>query len=251
MLGERLYAQVDETSEDRAEQGRNAADETADEKAQENQTDEGKNSTGQDMETAGNAENSNQQASETLVVLDAGHGGFDPGKIGINGALEKDINLIISQKVKKYLEDQGIRVIMTRENGGELADSKVEDLKARVTSINENSPAIAVSIHQNSYSEESIHGAQVFYYTHSKAGEQAAKMLQEAMLEVDPENHRQAKANDTYYLLKKTKETTVIVECGFLSNQKEADLLVTDEYQEKMAAAIAKGIQEYLLQPAS
>ncbi len=193
-----------------------------------------------------NQENGNKKAEGALVVLDAGHGGFDPGKIGINGALEKDVNLIVTQKVKKYLEDMGARVIMTRENGGELADSKVEDLKARVTSINENAPSIAVSIHQNSYSQESIHGAQVFYYTHSKTGEQAAKILQEAMLEVDPDNTRQAKANDTYYLLKKTKETTVIVECGFLSNQREADLLISDEYQEKMAAAIAKGIQEYL-----
>ena len=84
-----------------------------------------------------NQENGNKKAEGALVVLDAGHGGFDPGKIGINGALEKDVNLIVTQKVKKYLEDMGARVIMTRENGGELADSKVEDLKARVTSINE------------------------------------------------------------------------------------------------------------------
>lgn len=204
MLGERLYAKNDESTE-----------------------------------TAGNAENA-------LVVLDAGHGGFDPGKIGINGALEKDVNLAVSQKVKKHLEEQGIQVIMTRENGGALSDSKVEDLKARVSLINEKSPAIAVSIHQNSYSQENVHGAQVFYYTHSKGGEEAAKILQTAMLEVDPENKRQAKANDTYYLLKKTKETTVIVECGFLSNQNEADLLVTEEYQDKIAASVAKGIQDYL-----
>lgn len=180
------------------------------------------------------------------MILDAGHGGFDPGKIGINGALEKDVNLVLSQKIKKHLEDMGYRVLMTRENEDALAGSKVEDLKTRVTLINENNPAIAVSIHQNSYSQENVHGAQVFYYTHSKGGEQAAKILQEAMLEVEPENHRQAKANDTYYLLKKTKGTTVIVECGFLSNQEEANLLVTEDYQEKMAAAVAKGIQEYV-----
>ena len=181
-----------------------------------------------------------------LVILDPGHGGFDPGKIGINGALEKDINLVLSQKIKKRLEEMGLRVIMTRETEDALADSKVEDLKTRVTMINEKEPSIAVSIHQNSYSQESIHGAQVFYFTHSKSGEQAAKVLQDAMLEADPNNTRQAKANDTYYLLKKTKGTTVIVECGFLSNQGEASLLVTDDYQEKMAASVAKGIQEYL-----
>lgn len=220
MLGERLYAQVDKNTEAEIE---------------ENSEEESEIGT----ETVGSIE-------APLVVLDAGHGGFDPGKIGINGALEKDVNLAISQKVKKYLEEQGFQVIMTRENGGALSDSKVEDLKARVALINEKAPSIAVSIHQNSYSQESIHGAQVFYYTHSKGGEEAAKILQEAMLEADPENKRQPKENDTYYLLKKTKETTVIVECGFLSNQKEADLLVTEEYQEKIASAVAKGVQEYL-----
>lgn len=147
--------------------------------------------------------------------MDSGHGGFDPGKIGINGALEKDINLIISKKIEKYLKKQDYTVIMTRENDGGLADSKVEDLKARVSLINDKKPVIAVSIHQNSYSQESIHGAQVFYYTHSKSGEKAAKILQEAMLDVDSDNKRQAKENDTYYLLKKTKIPTVIVECGF------------------------------------
>lgn len=106
---------------------------------------------------------------------------------------------------------------------------------------------IAVSIHQNSYSEESIHGAQVFYYTHSKSGEKSAKILQESMREVDSDNKRQAKENDTYYLLKKTQVPTVIVECGFLSNQKEADLLITEEYQDKMADAVVKGINEYIL----
>lgn len=256
MLGERLYAQADKDTEVEKEE-KSGGGSAAGMESPDNPEGESEAST----ETVGNAEaggeqpensggegteNSNKQAKAALVILDAGHGGFDPGKIGINGALEKDVNLAISQKVKKYLEEQGFRVIMTRENGGALSDSKVEDLKARVALINEESPSIAVSIHQNSYSQESIHGAQVFYYTHSKGGEEAAKILQEAMLEVDPENNRQAKANDTYYLLKKTKETTVIVECGFLSNQKEADLLVTEEYQEKIASSVANGIRKYL-----
>lgn len=293
MLGERLYARVDENSEDKTgesesvgkpdtdteggsesgavQEGAAAAGEgkegisepgtAPDGTVNPGETPDGtpgaqtaensgisENETGA-AETAGNAEKSGkgtQKAEGALVILDAGHGGFDPGKIGINGALEKDVNLVLSQKIKKHLEDMGYRVLMTRENEDALAGSKVEDLKTRVTLINENNPAIAVSIHQNSYSQENVHGAQVFYYTHSKGGEQAAKILQEAMLEVEPENHRQAKANDTYYLLKKTKGTTVIVECGFLSNQEEANLLVTEDYQEKMAAAVAKGIQEYV-----
>lgn len=265
MLGERLYAQVEKgaVSEEQTEEEQTADNLAAEEQRPGDEADgEGKGTDEEaNVETAGSVkagsnlpgtgkekdtESGDKKQEGPLVILDAGHGGFDPGKIGINGALEKDINLVISQKIKKKLEEQGIRAVMTRENENAVADSKVEDLKARVAMINESNPSIAVSIHQNSYSQESIHGAQVFYFTHSKGGEQAAKILQEAMFEVDPDNTRQAKANDTYYLLKKTKGTTVIVECGFLSNQNEANLLVTEEYQDKMAEAVVKGIQKYL-----
>jgi N-acetylmuramoyl-L-alanine amidase len=181
-----------------------------------------------------------------VVVIDAGHGGFDPGKIGINQALEKDINLQIAKKVQAQLEEQGITVIMTREDENELASSKTEDMKERVRIINENNPDLAVSIHQNSYTSESIHGAQVFYYKHSSEGEKIAKIMQNALLSVDSENKRQAKDNDTYYMLKKTEKPVVIVECGFLSNQAEADLLITDTYQESLATAITDGIMTYL-----
>nr|WP_302144080.1 N-acetylmuramoyl-L-alanine amidase [uncultured Schaedlerella sp.] len=263
MLGERLYAQVEKgtVSEEQTEEEQTADNSAAEEQRPGNEADGEGTDEEANVETAGsvkagsnlpgrgkdkNTESGDKKQEGPLVILDAGHGGFDPGKIGINGALEKDINLVISQKIKKKLEEQGIRAVMTRENENAVADSKVEDLKARVAMINESNPSIAVSIHQNSYSQESIHGSQVFYFTHSKGGEQAAKILQEAMFEVDPDNTRQAKANDTYYLLKKTKGTTVIVECGFLSNQNEANLLVTEEYQDKMAEAVVKGIQKYL-----
>lgn len=181
-----------------------------------------------------------------VVVVDAGHGGWDPGKVGINKALEKDLNLQVAKKVKANLEKQGFAVIMTREDENELADTKAEDLKKRVSIINEAKPAMAVSIHQNSYPEESIHGAQVFYYTHSKSGENAAKVMQEALLSVDPENKRQAKANDTYYMLKKTEVPVIIIECGFLSNSQEADKLVDDKYQQTVADAICEGIKKNL-----
>lgn len=181
-----------------------------------------------------------------VVIVDAGHGGWDPGKVGINQALEKDVNLQIAKKVKVKLEKQGFAVIMTREDEKELADTKAEDLKKRVSVINETKPALAVSIHQNSYPEESIHGAQVFYYTHSKSGENAAKVMQEALLAVDAENKRQAKANDTYYLLKKTEVPVIIIECGFLSNSQEAEKLISDEYQETIADAVCVGINKTL-----
>lgn len=184
------------------------------------------------------------KANEKVVVIDSGHGGNDPGKIGINSALEKDINLQIAQKIQKLLEEQGVKVVMTREDESSLRESKTEDLKARVELINQTKPSLVVSIHQNSYSDESIHGAQVFYYTHSKEGENAAKVLQEALRQIEPENHRQAKANDTYYLLKKTEVPMVIVECGFLSNRKEAEQLCSEEYQIQVAQAVVDGILE-------
>lgn len=191
------------------------------------------------------------EAKKDVVILDAGHGGSDPGKVGVNEAKEKDINLAIALKVKALLEKQKIEVIMTREDDTMLAkasatNKKIEDMKARVEMINKNAPSIVVSIHQNSYQQESIKGAQVFYYTHSDGGKEAAEQMQKALLACDPDNTRQAKANDTYYLLKRTEVPTIIVECGFLSNWKEAKLLVTDEYQDKMAQAICDGIQSCL-----
>lgn len=185
------------------------------------------------------------------VVLDAGHGSSDSGKVGINGVLEKDINLSISKKTKKYLEKKGICVIMTRNKDESLAEGengnrKVQDMKARVKRINDTKPDLAVSIHQNSYHEESIHGAQVFYYEHSESGEKDARILQEALLAVDPDNTRQVKANTTYYLLKRTEVPILIVECGFLSNQEEAEKLASEDYQKEIAKAIANGIESCL-----
>lgn len=191
------------------------------------------------------------EKKEYTVVLDAGHGSSDSGKVGINGVLEKDIKLSISKKTKKYLEKKGIRVIMTRDKDeslaeGEKGNRKVQDMKARVKRINDTKPDLAVSIHQNSYHEESIHGAQVFYYEHSESGEKDARILQEALLAVDPDNTRQVKANTTYYLLKRTEVPILIVECGFLSNQEEAEKLASEDYQKEIAKAIANGIESCL-----
>ncbi len=186
------------------------------------------------------------------VVIDAGHGGFDPGKVGINGALEKDINLKIAEKLKMFLEANDVRVVMTRETDEGLYDAdssnkKVQDMKRRIELIDQASPALTVSIHQNSYPEEYVHGAQVFYYGGSSEGQQLAELLQTQLVKgVDPENKRQVKANDSYYLLKKTGVPIVIVECGFLSNGAEAEKLCSDIYQEKLAWAIHLGILQYL-----
>ncbi len=186
------------------------------------------------------------------VVIDAGHGGDDPGKVGINGANEKDINLEIAELVKVFLEANDITVVMTRESDDGLYDAdapnkKVQDMKRRIALIDETAPALTVSIHQNSYPEEYVHGAQVFYYSGSTQGKRLAESIQTELVgRVDPENKRQVKANDSYYLLKKTGIPIVIVECGFLSNGAEAEKLCSPGYQERIAWAIHIGILRYL-----
>ena len=186
------------------------------------------------------------------VVVDAGHGGDDPGKIGINGAPEKDINLQIAQKLKKYLEAEDVEVVLTRETEDGLYDAhasnkKVQDMKRRIEKIEETDPVLTVSVHQNSYPEEYVHGAQVFYYEGSVEGQELADKIQKRLIEgADPGNKRQIKANSSYYLLKKTKIPIVIVECGFLSNRTEAEALCSDEYQDRIAWEITLGILQYL-----
>lgn len=182
------------------------------------------------------------EKGKKVVILDAGHGQSDPGKIGVNGKKEKDINLSIAKKVEKKLKKQKIVVQMTRKEDKGLGNTKIEDMKERVKQINRTKPNLAVSIHQNSYTEEAIRGAQVFYFTHSKEGKEAAEVMQEMFRLFDKENKRLCKGNNTYYMLKKTEVPTIIVECGFLSNREEAEKLSTKEYQKKVAQVICDGI---------
>lgn len=195
---------------------------------------------------------SNVTEGQPCVVIDAGHGGADPGKIGVGGSKEKDINLTIAKMVKQYLEANDVKVIMTREEDMALCDEnqsnwKVQDMKKRIKIIEDANPAVAVSIHQNSYTEEYVQGAQVFYYENSKEGEALASVLQQELIDtLDPENTRQIKPNSSYYLLKKTNVPIVIAECGFLSNWEEEQKLNTKEYQERVAWAIHMGIMKYL-----
>ncbi len=191
-------------------------------------------------------------AERPCVIIDAGHGGKDPGKVGVDGSLEKDINLQIARKLQRFLVMADVDVVLTRESDAGLYDEdapnkKVQDMKNRVSIIEEKKPDLTVSIHQNSYHEEYVHGAQVFYYAGSEESKELAGRIQQVMaLDLDPDNTRQAKANDSYYLLKKTSSPIVIVECGFLSNNEEAQKLSSDLYQEKAAWAIHLAILQHL-----
>ena len=187
-----------------------------------------------------------------VVVVDAGHGGTDPGKVGVDGSLEKDINLAVAERLKTYLEQDDVKVIMTRETDTGLyseTDSrkKMADMKKRCEIIEESGADLVVSIHQNSYHQENVSGAQVFYYRKSEKGKRLAEILQKRFdYALGDQNRRKAKPNDSYYLLLHVKCPIVIVECGFLSNWKEAALLKTEEYQDRVAYTLHMGIMEYL-----
>ena len=198
------------------------------------------------------AEQGTQKAAGPLILVDAGHGGSDPGMIGMGGLEEKGINLSISLFLRDRLEKSGYSVIMTREEDKGLYDSsaankKAQDMQRRIAMIREHMPVLSVSIHQNSYHDAGVHGPQVFYYESSVEGKKLAEAVQSSLndlLEVD--RPRKVKGNTSYYLLKRSSGTLVIVECGFLTNPEEAQKLQTKEYQEKVAAAVSEGIRTYL-----
>ena len=187
-----------------------------------------------------------------VVVVDAGHGGTDPGKVGVDGSLEKDINLAVAERLKTYLEQDDVKVIMTRETDTGLyseTDSrkKMADMKKRCEIIEESGADLVVSIHQNSYHQEPVSGGQVFYYTGSVKGKRLAEAVQRRFDYVlGAQNTRKAKENSSYYLLLHVKCPIVIVECGFLSNWQEAARLNSPEYQDRMAWTIHMGVMEYL-----
>lgn len=193
-----------------------------------------------------------QGNNREVVAIDPGHGGGDPGMIGVDNLKEKGINLEIARKLERVLTEKGYRVVMTRKEDQGLYDpsalnKKAQDMQRRIALLEEVSPVLTVSIHQNSYSDSSVRGPQVFYYESSQEGKKLAQAVQEEMNQkLLPQRPRQIKGNTSYYLLKRSKGTLVIVECGFLTNPEEAELLQKEEYQQKVAGAVADGIESYL-----
>ncbi|MGN1317486.1 MAG: N-acetylmuramoyl-L-alanine amidase [Lachnospirales bacterium] len=180
------------------------------------------------------------------IVIDAGHGGMDPGKVAGDGTEEKGINLNISLKLEGFLEQGGAIVTTTRIIDEAVGKNKREDLKNRVAISKANNGDMFISIHQNSYPQSNVTGAQVFYNKNSEDSKRLALFIQKRLKEVvDNENNRVAKANSNYYVLKEMSVPAVIVECGFLSNSVEKEKLSSPEYQEKIAWAIYMGILDF------
>ena len=192
----------------------------------------------------------NQRAAKTIVV-DAGHGGSDPGMV-TEELKEKDLNLTIAKMLRTYLEKEGFYVEMTRTEDKGLyqegsRNKKAQDMQNRVAFIAEKTPLLTVSIHQNSYPDPSVKGPQVFYYADSVEGEKLAGCIQSQMNEkLEAENPREAKGNTSYYLLKKSSGVLNIIECGFMTNPQEAASLQDKGYQQKVVEAVGAGITDYL-----
>ncbi|MCL2386197.1 MAG: N-acetylmuramoyl-L-alanine amidase [Defluviitaleaceae bacterium] len=187
--------------------------------------------------------------SRKIIVLDAGHGGWDPGMVQ-GKTEEKHINLSIVQKLQTFLEQGGATVIITRVDDSELSKTKSGDMQVRRLIANTSHADIFVSIHQNAFSKSNVKGAQVFYFNESDNSMKLATCVQSRLREfVDPSNKFKAKANSNYFVLKQTSMPAVLVECGFLTNSSERNKLLNETYQEKIAWGIYLGIIDYFNPP--
>lgn len=189
-----------------------------------------------------------------VIILDAGHGNPDGGATSSNGVSESSINLQITLKVKKLLEDVGSKVILTRsdENGiyessaTTIRQQKVSDLKKRVEIGNSSNADIFVSIHLNKIPQTQYYGWQTFYKKGNDNSQVLAKSIQSKLNEsIQRENHRESLPLSNVYIVENVHVPISVVECGFLSNPEEEKLLQDDEYQNKLAIGIFLGIVEY------
>ncbi len=185
------------------------------------------------------------------VVVDAGHGGIDGGVQGVNtGVYERELNLSIAYKVKAELEKAQINVVMTRTTSDGALDTmltqKQEDMEKRKKIIMDASPDCVVSIHQNKYTQQSRRGAQAFFWGDSSLADVLQSALNENLNKVNTGRTFSALKGD-YYILRQTPYPSALVECGFLSNPLDEALLVTDEYQNKVAKVIADSIISFLM----
>jgi N-acetylmuramoyl-L-alanine amidase len=185
-----------------------------------------------------------------LIVLDAGHGGFDVGAIGVSGAYEDDMNLKVAFFLKDDFEAAGARVIMTREDGEALADSKDADMQKRRSMIQNSESDIVVSIHMNTAEDSGVSGPLVLYMPGSVRGEALAKSIQASMIKQLAPDCQNCTRCEELYILQSGAQPCVIVECGFISNAEEEALLMTEAYQRKAARAIADGCADYFAKPA-
>lgn len=182
---------------------------------------------------------------EITVALDAGHGGFDGGAVGLDtGVAEAGLNLAVVRLVQAELKELGFRVILTREDENALGGDKNADMAARGKIVSAPEIDLVVSVHMNKFSDRSVSGPMVFYMEGSEAGQKFAEYMINAICDGLNRPRRLANPGD-YYMIRRGSAPSVIVECGFLSNAKEELLLQTAEYQQTLASGIASGVLAY------
>ena len=183
------------------------------------------------------------------IVLDAGHGGRDGGSVGAKGTIEKDINLEYVLALKDKLISKGYKVILTRKNSdglySEFANNKKQsDMEARFKIIKEANPNLVISIHMNSFPSSSVKGASTYYRSGDSSGKMCADLIQESIQTYCGARNQKSKIGD-YYILNCSYYSAVLIECGFISNPEEEDLLNSSDYKNKMINAIYNGILLY------
>ncbi len=199
---------------------------------------------------------STNNGAPTTVIIDAGHGGEDGGAIGVDGIIEKDLNLPIALEVAKLLKKEGINVVLTRdgdyaiysEEAKSIREKKVSDIHNRFAIIEDTEDCVFVSVHMNHYDSQSCSGAQTFYSKNNADSKVLAQSIQSSIKkDLQPSNERQIKpATSSIYLLYYAQVPAVLVECGFISNPEESKQLQDSMYQKDMAKSICNGILDYL-----
>ncbi len=199
---------------------------------------------------------STKNGSPVTVIIDAGHGGEDGGAVGVDGVVEKDLNLPIALEVAKLLKKDGINVVLTRDGdyaiysdeATSIREKKVSDIHNRFAIIEDTKDCVFVSIHMNHYESASCSGAQTFYSDNNEDSKVLAQAIQTSIkTDLQPTNERMIKpATSSIFLLYYAQVPAVLVECGFISNPEESKQLQDDMYQKDMAKSICKGILDYL-----
>lgn len=183
-----------------------------------------------------------------IVVLDAGHGGMDGGAC-VGTITEAELTLAITKKTKEIFEQNGVQVLLTRENEDDLSPNefvKRQDMLKRVSIINSSQASLAISIHLNKFSIEKYRGAQVFYSNTNQMNAYFADVLQKNLIQYLKNTDRSIVKRDNIFLLNKVVIPCCIVECGFMSNNEELALLQSEDYQYKLAYALWYGVEDFL-----
>lgn len=194
-------------------------------------------------------------SGKPVIVIDAGHGGLDSGAVGKGGTLEKDVNLSVVLTLRDMFQMSGFEVVLTRDQDISIYDDgvvgirnqKLNDMDNRLKIIQSYPDSIFLCVHQNNFTDPQYFGGQMFYNNNHPDNRTLAQIMQNRFAQLQPGNDREIKlSGDELFLLKSNKNPSLMIECGFLSNPEEEQLLSTWEYQQKVAFTIFSGVMEYL-----